>query len=388
MGRKLKQGGIIMDTIEIKTENIKQVSTKDKEALKNFVALERQFIGSNPLFVSEIDKDVIHRVSGRSSNFSEMEHTLFVASNGSKDVARCAAMINRRYQKDNNEAVGFIGYFAAMPDRGPEVESMLGKAEAWLKGRGVTRIIAPFNGSPFLGYGLRTAGFDEEPVFPFTWQPPYYADYFVNAGYKPTYPLWSYIIDFASDKYRTAKQRASENSAVSVRYFSKKNWKRDMETFRQILNKSCAELWETHDYSSEGLHEIIDPLKSLHDHRELLIGEVNGKVAGICWGMPDWSPLFRSFHGKLGLVQIPRLMLGARRFSRAGLLLIGVLEEYKGSGVAQALAMKLCSFYEEQGLKEASYHLVCDDNHRSRKFAESIGGTGRVLYHCYDKRLG
>jgi GNAT superfamily N-acetyltransferase len=377
-----------MDTIVSKTENIKEISTTDKVALKNFVRLERQFVGSSPQFFSEIDKDVIHRVSGRSSNFSEMEHTLFVASNGSQDVARCAALINRRYQKDKNEAVGFIGYFAAMPDRGPEVGSMLGQAEAWLKERGVTRIIAPHNGSPFLGYGLRTAGFDEEPMYPFAWQPPYYADYFINAGYKPSYPIWSYIIDFTSDKYRTAKQRVAENKAVSVRSVSKKNWKQDMETFRQILNKSCAELWETHDYSSEALHEILDPLKSLHDDRELLIGEVNGKPAGICWGMPDWTPLFRSFNGKLGLFQIPRLILRARRYSRAGLLLIGVLKDFKGTGLAQALTFKLYSLYEEQGLKEAFYHIVCDHNHRSRRFAESIGGTGRVLHHCYDKRLG
>jgi len=376
-----------MSTILSKAEGIKEVSITDKVALKNFARLERQFLGSNPLFVSEFDDDVINRLSGRSSFYSDMEHTLFVASNGSQDVARCAALIKRRYQEDKNEAVGFIGYFAAMPDHGPEVESMLGRAEVWLKERGVTRIIAAYNGSSFLGFGLLTTAYDEEPIFPFAWHPPYYAEYFVKAGYNPTYPFWTYTIDFASDKYRIAKQRATENKAVSVRAVSKKNWKQDMETFRQILNKSCAELWETHDYSSEALHEILDPLKSLHDDRELLIGEVNGKPAGICWGMPDWTPLFRSFNGKLGLFQIPRLILRARRYSRAGLLLIGVLKDYKGTGLAQALAFKLYSLYEEQGLKEAFYHIVCDHNHRSRRFAESIGGTGRVLHHCYDKRL-
>ncbi len=102
-----------MSTILSKTEGIKEISTTDKVALKNFISLERQFVGSNPLFVSEIDEDVINRLSGRSSIFSDMEHTLFVASNGSQDVARCAALINHRYQKDNTEAVGFIGYFAA-----------------------------------------------------------------------------------------------------------------------------------------------------------------------------------------------------------------------------------------------------------------------------------
>ncbi|HHN48416.1 MAG TPA: GNAT family N-acetyltransferase [Bacteroidales bacterium] len=355
--------------------------------MKNFVKIERQFIGSNPQFVSEIDKDVIHRVSGRSSNFSEMEHTLFIASNGSKNVARCAAMINRRYQKDNNEAVGFIGYFAAMPDHGLEVESMIRKAETWLKERGVNRIIAPYNGSPFLGYGLRTAGFDEEPVFPFTWQPPYYADYFVNAGYKPTYPLWSYTIDFASDKYRTAKQRATENKAVSVRAISKKNWRQDIETFRQLCNDTFKDEWEFHTFSRDEFHEFFDQLKPVLDTQQMLIGEVNGKAAGWCWGIPDLNPLFRSFNGKLGLIQIVKLMLKAGSYKRAGLICIGVLEGYKGNGLAHTLATTLYRRYEERGLKEAFYYPVNENNHRSKRFAESIGGTGRVLYHCYDKRI-
>ncbi len=376
-----------MSTILSKTEGIKEISTTDKVALKNFVALERQFVGSNPLFVSEIDKDVINRFSGRSSFFSDMEHALFAASKGSEDVARCAALINHRYQKEKNEAVGFIGYFAALPDRGLEVESMLRKAETWLKERGVTRVIAPYHGAAPLGFGLLTAGFDEEPLFPYAWHPFYYADYFVNAGYKPTYPFWYYTIDFASDKYRTAKQRAAENKAVSVRSLSKKNWKQDLNTFRQLCNDTFKEEWEFHTFSSEEFHEFFDPLKPVLDTRQMLIGEVNGKAAGWCLGFPDWTPLFRSFNGKLGPFQIVKLMLRAGSYSRAGLLAIGVLPEYKGNGLAYALATALYRRYEERGLKEAFYYPVNENNHRSRRFAESIGGTGRVLYHCYDKRL-
>jgi len=369
-------------------EGIKEISTTDRMALKDYFALERHFVGSNPRFVSEIDEDVINRLSGRSSFFSDMEHALFVASNGGQDVARCAALINRRYQKDKNEAVGFIGYFAAVPDRGPEVESMLGKAEAWLKERGVTRVIAPYNGAAFLGFGFLTKGFDEEPMFPFAWHPPYYADYLVNARYKPTYPFWHYTIDFASDKYRTAKKRAAENESVGVRSVSKKNWKQDMATFCQLCNETFTEEWEFHTYSSEEFHEFFDPLKPVLDTRQMLIGEVDGKAAGWCLGVPDWNPLFRSFNGRLGLFQIVKLMLGAGRYSRAGLICIGVLEDYKGNGLAHALATTLYRRHEERGLKEAFYYPVNEDNHRSRRFAESIGGTGRVLYHCYDKRLG
>jgi hypothetical protein len=69
------------------------------------------------------------------------------------------------------------------------------------------------------------------------------------------------------------------------------------------------------------------------------------------------------------------------------LLGVGALPAYRGTGLAQCLAIALYSRYEELGLKEAFYYPVNEDNMRSRKFAESLGGTGRVMAHCYDKRL-
>ncbi len=112
----------------------------------------------------------------------------FVASDG-RDVARCAAFVNRRYQESHNEPIGFIGYFAAAPGVNREVSKMFGKAEEWLAQRGVTRVIAPVNGTGLIGFGLRSAAFEEDPPFPLLWTPPYYSDYFEEAGYQPSYPM-------------------------------------------------------------------------------------------------------------------------------------------------------------------------------------------------------
>lgn len=119
----------------------------------------------------------------------------------------------------------------------------------------------------------------------------------------------------------------------------------------------------------------------------MLIGEVEGKPAGFCLGIPDWTPLFRSFKGKLGLIQFIRLVLGARSYRRAGLFCIGVSADYRATGLAQALAIALYRSYEKRGLKRAFYYPVNEVNVRSKRFAESIGGSGRLMYHCYDLRL-
>jgi hypothetical protein len=44
--------------------------------------------------------------------------------------------------------------------------------------------------------------------------------------------------------------------------------------------------------------------------------------------------------------------------------------------------MTIAEFHED-GFKEAFYYPVNEQNTRSRKFAESLGGAGRVLAHCF-----
>ena len=98
------------------TFQVRELSTSDPAALKSFIALERKLIGASPLFVSEIDADVLKCLSGRSKYYSDMEHTMFVAFKDGQGVARCTALINRRFQQAKDQALGFVGHFAAAPD--------------------------------------------------------------------------------------------------------------------------------------------------------------------------------------------------------------------------------------------------------------------------------
>jgi hypothetical protein len=218
--------------------SVRELSPHDPVNLKSFVELERRLVGAQPLFVSNLDPDVIWCLSGKSAYFGEMDYALFMVSDGNQAVARCAALINRRYQRAKDEAVGFIGYFAAAPDHGPAVQAMLEQAEAWLKAQGVRRSIAPFNGNAMLGMGFLVAAFDEEPVMAYGWNPPYYSGYLTSAGYQATYPLLVYKIEFSSPKYRQAVERAKEYKSFQVRPIRKSHWHADLEIFRQIINEA------------------------------------------------------------------------------------------------------------------------------------------------------
>jgi GNAT superfamily N-acetyltransferase len=89
----------------------------------------------------------------------------------------------------------------------------------------------------------------------------------------------------------------------------------------------------------------------------------------------------------VGIWQIIQLMLKAKKYTRGGILGIGVLTPYRGKGISKALAMKLYAFYESKGHRSGLYYPVNEGNKDSRGFAESIGGKGRMTYQVYDKQL-
>lgn len=366
---------------------IRKIAADSAGAVRRFVRLEEEVNARHPLVVPSPRPDVERRLSGRSALHRDVEWVPFVASDAGRDVARCAAFVNRRYQEFHGEAVGFVGYLAAAPGVERGVVEMLGEAEAWLAARGVTRVIAPYNGHFLAGMAVRTAGFDEEPVFPLPWHPPHYADYLEAAGYRPSYPWWSYRVDFSSQAYRDASRRALETPLCRVRPLDKKRWDADLDSFTRLYNETFCDEWEYHPWTIEDVREVFGPFKPVLDPRQTLFAEVDGETVGFCVGIPDWTPLARRLRGRMGVLQQIRFALGARRFRHAGLLFVGVLEAYRGKHIGQTMAATLYRRYEALGLPGAEYHIVNDANTGSRNLAASLGGVGRVLYHNFDKPL-
>lgn len=370
------------------TSNVTGINPADKSALMRFISLERKLMKDNPYYISEIDSDVTKFFTGKTLMAKEYEFGLFVVSKSGQDIGRCAAIINKRFQAQKQAGAGFIGFFAAAENCEGEVKLMMDVAEKWLKERGVTKVIAPSNGGAPNAMGLLVTGFNEDPMFPFLWTPPYYKSYFESLGYQPTYPLWYYDVDFSSEKYKSAKQRYANYDAADIRPVSKKTWDKDLRILIDLLNETFIDEWEFAKASHAEMLEFFGPMKMILAPQQVLIAEVNGKPAGFCFAMPDLTPLFRSFNGKVGLIAIIKLLTGAaKKFNRSGILGIGVSKEHKGKGLAKAMAIKMYGYHESLGLKSSLYFPVNESNMDSRGFAESIGGKGRLMYQVYDKVL-
>ena len=366
---------------------ITTIDTSNKSALKHFVSLERKLLKNYPKYISELDDDVIKLFNGKSLMFKDMEFALFIASREGAEVARCAAIINKKFQDQKQPGAGFIGFFAAAENCGDEVNALITQAESWLKERGVSKIIAPSNGGAPQSMGFLATGYDEDPMFPFPWHPEYYQAYIENLDYKPAYPLWYYEINFSNKKYQEARLRYTNNPVAAIRPISKNDWDKDIELLVDLLNKTFVNEWEFTSLDYGGAKEFFGPMKSVLDPQQIQFAEVEGKPVGFCMALPDLTPLFRTLNGSIGLFDFPKLLFKTKKFQRAGILGIGVLDEYRGKGISKAIALKVYGFHESLGLQSSLYYPVNESNKESRGFAESIGGEGRVMYKVYSKIL-
>jgi GNAT superfamily N-acetyltransferase len=359
---------------------VHEISPVERDAVSVFVRLERDLMSDYPLFWSPPDEQVFRQLCGCSAPLHNAERRLFLVEKAGYPVARCAAIMSQARDTPRWGAVptGFIGYFAAEPHAAAATAAMLERAEGWLARRGVRRVIAPHNGSVKIGMAVLTAAFDESPMFPLPWNPPYYRDYLQAAGYGPRYPLWVYEVEFRSERFQEASRRVLGAPRCDVRAIDGDRWAVDLETLRKLFNASMRER-----LSAVEFHETFPWLPASLDPSLVQLAFDGTRPIGFVIGLADLVPLFRGFRGELGPSELGRLQ-AARDVRRAGAIVGALLPQYRGRGVGSMIV----NFYhslEEMGLVSGLYYPVNHSNATSRGLAEAIGGHGRILYHCFEK---
>ncbi len=366
---------------------IRVVESTDRAGTREFVRLEARFHGDDPRYVPPTEADVRKQVAGRSAYTEGIPSRLFVADADGVPVARCSAWVNPRWQAANDTDAGFVGHVAFAAGAETAAGDALAAAEKWLASNGIRRALGPVDGAPLLGVGARVRAFDEEPFFPIAWTPPRIAELFAARGYEEFCPHHQYTVEFAGEQFAGALERGLDHPAATVRPVDKKRWKDELETSRMLVNEGFAGEWEFQQFNPAEFSETWGVLKPIIDPSWWLIAEVDGEPAGLCVSMPDWTPLWRSFKGRFGPLQVLRLMRRKRDFDRMGILAICLRPQFRGQGIAALMVASAYAGYRAAGLERGDYYLVDDGNASSRRLVESFGGTSTVDVMSYSKAL-
>ena len=330
-------------------------------------------------------KDHVSLLSGQLYYFRKVRMKRYIAEEQGEIVATVSAYVDSFFNRYHNKRVGFLGFFEALPHRDVAVGDLFREAIGFLKDEGCEEVIGPTNGIfGLFGGGLLSEGFEKEPSFIQIYTPPYYHEYFTNAGMEPVKKTLHYTADISPENVETNYRflTRTKTGDVTFRKIDKTNWEQEIMGVYKVLNEANVPF----DYDE--FLEIISEFKSLIKPEFWLIAEDENKIVGFAGGFPNYAPVFKALDGGTGPVKTIKAALAMKKLRDGVIPVLAVLDKYRNRGVATVLAVKVCRAMADIGYDRIFSTWILEDNRQSRRLIEGLGSHVDRYWTIYGKKLG
>jgi len=320
--------------------------------------------------------------------YEENEAQTFVAYRGGNVCGRVAAIVNRAHIEAFSERRGYFGFFECVDDA-KVAHALFDAARNWLAERGIEKLRGPANPSINYEIGTLVEGYDSPPTFMMTYNADYYPRLIEQCGFRKAQDLYAYHgradqLPALEAKRGELIRKIKEHCNLTVRPLDKTRFLEDVEAFLEVFNRSLRQTWGALPmtpaemrYVAKGLRWLIVP--------ELALGaEIDGRLVGAVFALPDYNPRIRQIDGRLFPFGVIRLLRRKDRIKKLRILAANVLPEYQLLGVGLVLAMGLIPKGVEWGMQEAEFSWVAESNSLSRGALEKANARRIKTYRVYD----
>ena len=372
--------------------SLKVVEAKSFFQRRAFLNFPFKLYKDDPYWVPNIRMDEKGLVGFSKTPFYERNSCqAFLAYRGKEVVGRIVAILNVGHLERYNDGVGFFGFFESIDDQAV-ADALFDAAAAWLKERGCTTMRGPMNPSMNHTVGLLIEGFDSSPFFMMTYNPAYYPRLVEHYGFAKVQDLFSFwgeidMLPKVREKYLDACHHIEEMTGVKVRYVDIKHFGRDVEAFLGIYNRSLTNTWGFVPFSDAELKEMAFGMKFLIVPDLVVAVELDGKIVGAAFCLPDYNPRIRAIKGKLFPFGFIKLLRRKKDLKRIRILSTNVLPEYQMLGLGLVLVNALVPRVLDWGIQEAEFSWVLESNQFSRGSLERGGAIVNKKFRVYDKPI-
>ncbi len=366
---------------------VKPVASKREQKL--FLEFPWSLYRGDPNWIPPLRRNQRELVGYRAHPFYERnEAQTFLALRGGQVVGRIAAILNRGHIERFGDQRGFFGFFECRDD----AEAAAGLFDAvrrWFAERRIEKLRGPVNPSLNYELGMLVEGFDSPPTFMMTYNPPYYQRLVESYGFRKTQDLYAYwghvsMLPEIRSKLKPVCDKISERLGARIRYLNKRRFLEDVRLFLDIYNRSLTNTWGFVPMSAGEVRHMASALRWLMVPELALGVEVDGRMAGAVFGLPDYNPRIKKIDGRLFPFGFMHLLRNKRAIKRIRVISTNVLPEYQLLGLGLVLLDGLVPKALEWGIEEAEFSWVLESNALSRGSLEKGGAKRIKTYRLYD----
>lgn len=355
--------------------------------------------GHDPYWVAPIPLIEAPRLNPKKHPwFQHGEAALFIAERGGELVGRISAQVDRSHLKIYNDATGFFGFFESVDDQAV-ADALFAAAFAWLRAKGMKRVVGPFSMNVNDESGLLIEGFNCPPRMAMGHAQPYYQTLVEAAGFTKVVDMRAYLTPMDTGlpfkQLKWLKRARDRNPSLGVRSIDMRRYEEEFAAMGEIIRTAWAENWGSIPPTDAELKHLANELKLILIPELVSIATVDGKPASFCMAIPDFNEMIRDFKGRLFPLNIFKLLwrvLTRRSFvSGTRVIFMGVASEYKNKPMGSVLALLTVGAVREAQLKlrmpVAEMSWVLETNTQTCHSIEDIGGRVYKVYRMYERAL-
>ena len=378
---------------------IKPVATK--AGRKAFVELPYRLYADNPNWVPPLRTEVYALLTpGKNPWFEHGEAQLFLAENRGRVTGRISAHVDHLAltqppEQGMGPGTGFWGFLEA--EDAATAAALIATAEHWLRDKGMTKSMGPFNFSYWDEVGLLVEGHDHPPTVMMGYNAASYQAWVEAAGYVGVEDLFTYALvinEGFPDLTNRIVASGERNARIKIRKVDKSKFDQEAALIIGILNDAWSDNWGFVPFTPAEIAYAGKKLKPMVHEDLIRVAEVDGEPVAFMMTLPDMNQELMKYGGNLLPFNWARLLwwLRAPKARIMRVPLMGVLKKLQATRLASQLAFMLIEFVRREavakyGATHGDFGWVLASNGPMRSVGEAVGGKVNKVYRIYEKAL-
>lgn len=369
-----------------------------------FLRLPWTVYRDDPNWTPPLWKDHIHFFDpAHNAELKQITFQKFVAWRGETPVGTIIAYIHHAYNEFHQANTGWFGQFEVLEDR-EAAHALLKAAEDWVREKGADLFMGPATYGTNSEIGLLVDGYEHPPMILTTHAPRYYK-YFIEGygGFEKSMDLWCWYIngddwggkkaDRLPEKLIRVVEKIRKRRNFTVRNVDMSRFEEEVEKVKRVYNQAWARNWGFIPMSDEQIEQLKEEIKPILDPHITFFVEVEGEPVAFCAPLPNvYQPLrkARCKPGEPGWLQLLRLVWHwkiRRDISSIRAWALGVLEEYRGTGIDALMYYEMISKGLPRGYVDIEMSWILENNDMMNRALEMLGAHVYKTYRVYQKTL-
>ncbi len=365
--------------------------------VKDFIDAGHVVFRDDPAFVPPLDFEIGERLSPRHNPFfTRGEATYFTAWRDGKVVGRTTASVDREYLRLWKDDTGFFGLFDTIEDEAV-ARGLLDRAEHWLRGKGMTRVLGPAGLYMNEEVGLLIEGHEHPPQLSMGHSRAWQSRLAEACGYEKEKDLlcWRYDESMGfNERTLHAWEQIKKLPEVKLRSIDVKRLPQELDLVMAIYNDAWAGKWGFVPILADELAKIVKDMKMVLDPDIAFIADVNGTPGGMCIMVPNLNEVIRDLGGKIFPFGWAKLLwrLKVKHPISTRLILLGVRADVRANvkrygGLSAAMYVEVAKRGLAKGYKWSELSWTREDDAPINLGIRSMGAKVYKKYRVYRKAL-